>query len=121
MKKLRFFVLLPILVFLVAWGISFAKCEILSLTYGNEFKKNIQKEILIENIDYLKVIEYSKNKASVYYVSNNCSRGDVITFTKKNGDWKYEKWNTIWSIQGSAEGVIWPYWWHFFYSHSWRD
>ena len=41
--------------------------------------------------------------------------GDVVTYTKENGQWKFYRWDTIWAEEGSASEVIWPYWWHFVY------
>ena len=44
-------------------------------------------------------------------------KGNVLTF-KFNHDtdlWEELFWSTIWSTNGSASEVIYPYWWHFIY------
>ena len=69
---------------------------------------------MISKVDYLKVMEYSANTAQVYYVTKN-TFGNIITFTKQNNEWILIKWKTVWSKTGSADRVIWPYWWHFIY------
>ncbi len=70
---------------------------------------------MIGDIDYLRVLDYSDEFARVYYVSKNKAVGDVVAFEKKDDDWLYSRWDTIWSDTGSASSVIWPYWWHFLY------
>ena len=119
MKKLKKFVvvLFPILIFFLIWGGSLAKCEILTLKYGNEFSEIYKSNTMLGDMEYWKVIDYSENQARVYYISNNYSRGDILTFIKESGTWKCESWNTVWSTTGNADNTIWPYWWHFFYSH----
>lgn len=108
-------IILIILVANILWGISIAKCEILTLLHGHEFKDNYMENTMIEYIDYLKVLNYSKTSSCVYYVSANKTGGDVITFSKKDGEWIFENWHTVWSSTGSASNIIWPYWWHIIY------
>lgn len=110
-------VLFPILVFFLIWGVSLAKCEIFTWIHGNEFAETDKLNTILGDIEYWKVIDYSENQARVYYVSINYSGGDILTFVKENGVWKYSNWDTVWSTSGNADKVIWPYWWHFFYSH----
>lgn len=119
MKKFKklIIVLSPLLIFLLIWGVSLAKCEILTMMHRNEFNEAYKSNTMLGETEYCKVIDYSEDRARVYYVSSNCSGGDVLTFTKENGEWKYENWDTIWSTTGSADDFIWPYWWHFVYSH----
>jgi hypothetical protein len=64
---------------------------------------------MIDDIEYFKVMEYSKTSAHVYYVTKNRTSADLFTFSKKDGQWVIEKWTTIWSRSGSADGFIWPY------------
>lgn len=119
MKKFKKLIigLSPVLIFLLISGFSLIKCEILTLLHGNEFDEVYKVDTMLGDMEYLKVLDYSENQARVYYVSSNYSGGDILTFIKENGGWKYESWNTIWSRAGNADDVIWPYWWHFFYSH----
>ena len=108
--------LLPITFFLIVWGASLLKCSVLTIMLGKEFETAYTENTMIGDIDYLRILEYSENFAKVYYVSKNRSGGNVLSFKKENGKWKYNNWEeTVWSATGSASDVIWPYWWHFIY------
>lgn len=110
--------LLLIIFFLLIWGISLARCEILTLLHGSEFDNKLcQENTMIDPIKYLKVLNYSDTQARIYCVSEGYSMGNILGFTKKDEKWKYKKWNTVWSTSGTADNIVWPYWWHFFYSH----
>ncbi len=61
------------------------------------------------NLDYLKVMKYSEESASVYYVGEDRSYGVMIDFRRGDNQWELKEWDTIWSNSGSAEGMIWPY------------
>lgn len=111
MKKIliRTFIVALIL-FLVVWGVSILKCEILTSKYGNQFEVVYQENTMIGNIEYLKVLNYTSDTAQVYFVSENRTGGNILSFSKQNGKWKYDKWErTVWSKTGSADGFIWPY------------
>ncbi len=53
----------------------------------------------------------SKDFARVYYVGGT---GDILTFSKVDETWELEHngWETVWSKTGSADGFIWPYFYH---------
>ena len=105
-----------IILFIFIWIFSIARCEILTIKYGNKFQEIYHENTMMGEIDYLKVLDYSDTTARVYYVSANKSSGDILTFTKEKGIWTYDNWEkTVWSDTGSASSVIWPYWWHFIY------
>ena len=95
--------------FLIIWGSSILKCEILTYRYGNQFSTIYRENTMIGDIDYLKILNYSDSEAQVYYVSENRSGGDVLIFCKENNEWKTISWKTIWSKTGSADGFVWPY------------
>ncbi len=106
---IKFFMIILFVVLLV-WGIFVLKCEFLTYKYGNQFEKIYKENTMIGEIEYLKVLEYSDFTAKVYYVSKNYTGGDILSFLKKNGHWKYNKWErTVWSKTGSADGFVWPY------------
>ena len=109
MKKICFRIFLAFIVlFMLIWGIAILKCEILTYKYGYQFNTIYQENTMIGEIEYFKVLEYSDTYARVYYVSKNS--GNVLTFSKKSGEWKYDKWEqTVWSKTGSADDFIWPY------------
>jgi hypothetical protein len=88
------------------------------MIHGNEFAEAYKENTMLGDMDYWKVLDYSATSARVYYVSVGNSSANILSFTEENGQWKYDRWeNTVWSTSGSADGIIWPYWWHFFYAH----
>lgn len=112
---IKYILLVPIAAFLIVCGASLLKCSVLTIMHGKEFETAYTENTMIGDIDYLRILEYSENFAKVYYVSKNRSGGNVLSFKKENGKWKYNNWETVWSATGSASEVIWPYWWHFIY------
>lgn len=85
----------------------YVRAEILTRVYGEEFIGLESQTNMLNESKYLKVLDYSYNKAKVFYISDT---GDVITFIKdKNGDWVLGHWETVWSKYGSADGFYWPY------------
>jgi len=109
MKKILIKVLyIFLLLILVFWIISFCRCELLTLRYKDEFADLYLQTGIISQIDRVKVISYSVNNAQVYYSSKNGS-GNLLFFKKQSGEWTLERWETIWSKSGSADGFIWPY------------
>lgn len=115
--KWKFVYLNPIVWFLVIWLLSLGKCELFTLLHGNEFANAYKENSMLGDMAYWKVLDYSQNNARVYYVSSGLTDGDILCFTKENGKWESNKWITVWSTSGNADNTIWPYWWHFFYSH----
>lgn len=117
-KNKKFWAVVVIVLILSPWLLSLVKCEALTLLHGKEFEGKEQQTNMLAKADYLKVLSYSDTEAEVYYV-NRDGTGDTLNFTKKDGEWVYTYWNTIWSAcGGSADGAIWPYWWHWFtYAH----
>ena len=112
-KRILFIILIILILY---WLLSLLRCEILTLIHGHKFESNYKENTMIGEIDYLKVLDYSDTTARVYYVGKNKSGGDVLIFKNKNNTWVYDSWeNTIWSRTGSADDVIFPYWWHFIY------
>jgi len=123
-KKLLI-ILIPIIcfiVFLIFWGISLAKCEILTSIYWNEIikLKNLE-DMTLESYEYVKILSYSKTNIKVYCIYKwvvdkpYATIGETFTFIKSDEKWKCEKWNVVWSTSGTADNIIWPYWWHFVY------
>ncbi len=109
-KLLKIFTISVFVIFLLIWGISILKCEILTYRYGSQFSIIYQENTMIGEIDYLKVLNYSDSTARVYYVSKNRTGGDILIFSRLSNEWRYEKWErTVWSKSGSADGFIWPY------------
>lgn len=105
-----------LLCFLLVWGASLGKCEILTLMHGDEFSELYKSNTMIGEPKYLKVLEYSDSYAEVYYVGEGNSMANILSFVRNGEQWEYDKWiDCVWSKTGSASEVIWPYWWHFIY------
>ena len=117
MKKIGKVILPGILVcFLIVWGASLLKCEILTSIHGHEFEEIYRENTMIGDIEYLKILDYSETSARVYYVTADYGSGNILVFSKVNSEWTYSSWETtVWSSMGSASDVIWPYWWHFIF------
>jgi hypothetical protein len=116
MKKILIILLIPMMCFLLIWGISLARCEIFTLMHGQEFAELYKENTMLGEQEYWRVLDYSETYARVYYVGIKHSGANILSFVKKNDQWKYDKWeSTVWSKGGSASDVIWPYWWHFIY------
>jgi hypothetical protein len=43
---------------------------------------------MLGDMIYWKVLDYSQNNARVYYVSSGFTDGDILCFTKENGEWR---------------------------------
>jgi hypothetical protein len=109
--------LYPVLVFLLIWGGSLAVCEFLTLRHGTEFSEAYKEKAMLDEMEYWKVLACSQETATVYFVSKGYTDANVLTFANVDGQWEYDTWNTIWATSGTADGVIWPYFWHFIYAH----
>ena len=108
-KGLMKLCVIVLVAFLLIWGISILKCEILTYQYGNQFEEIYRRNTMLGDVDYFKVLNYTNDGARVYYVSKNRSGGNILNFYKDNDNWCCDSWNTVWSKTGSADGFIWPY------------
>ena len=114
MKKRIAVILIIVLISpILYWGLSLAKCEILTAKYGYNFSDGYNN--LVDDIAFFKVIEYSDKNSTVYYVNNHKTSGISVNFTFQDGEWVYDSWNAVWSKGGTADDIMFPYWWHFFY------
>lgn len=94
---------------LMFWFASVVKCEVLTLVYGKEFCEIYDSNTMIGDLEYFKVLNYSKTRSEVYFVSEGKITGHIVVFTKEHGAWNINSWKTIWSKSGSADGFVWPY------------
>lgn len=105
-----------IITIILLWLVPLVKNEVLTVLYGSQFEGRQAETGLIGEVEYLKVITYTKDKAEVYYVAEEYSSGNVLIFRKnRNGQWDFDGWKTIWSSSGSASETLWPYFWHIIY------
>ena len=108
MKKLIIaFIAIP----LVFWGIPMAVCETQTYLHGSEFDGLQGQTRMIGDVDYWKVMSYSSESATVYYVKED-GGGSTVAFSKQGDAWVLDRWDTIWSRTGSADDFIWPYFYH---------
>ncbi len=97
--------LVLVIVFVAAFP--YIKAEYLTKKYGHEFENLQEATNIIGDVRYLKVLSYSPEKATAFYVSDT---GDLLTFEKTADDtWAFVTWYTVWSKSGSADGFMWPY------------
>lgn len=106
-KKVIIAVAAILLVFLMVIFFPYIKAEYLTWRHGEEFAGLELQTNMLGEAEYFKVLTYSEQEASVFYVSDT---GDLMTFVKdEEGNWARESWKTIWSKTGSADGFYWPY------------
>ena len=109
-KKLIGIILLILLLF------PYLRVEILTIVYGNQFEHLYNESGYIQEMKYFKVMQCKQENADVYYAA----KGDddrisctlLYHFKKKSGEWKLDDWECIWSKSGSADKLIWPYYFH---------
>lgn len=87
----------------------YLKVEYLTEKHGGTFAELYHSIGLFEEIEYLKVMDYSESKAEVYYVVSEKAAGVLAEFESRSDSWELAEWETVWSSSGSADGFIWPY------------
>ncbi len=105
-KRIKWIILLICLAVLFS---PYLKVEYLTWRYGDEFTDGYKQTNMIDEVTFLKVMKYSETSAQVYYVDRRYEVTDLLTFSKQDGQWVMDRWETIWSRSGSADGFIWPY------------
>lgn len=108
-KNLKIICLIIVAALLWAWGVSFLKAEYLTCRHGDEFADLWTATNMLSGIDELRVLSYSRRKAKVYYVGAERSNGNIYWFVRDGDTWQFDRWDTVWSSSGSADGIMWPY------------
>lgn len=109
-KWLKRVFLIILLCPILFWAASCARCEILTLLHGQEFKDAYKDDTILGEQSYWKVLDYSPAYARVYYVGVNRAGGVILGFTRQGDHWVFAKWEeTVWSKTGSASEIMWPY------------
>ncbi len=75
--------------FLVVWGVSLVKCEILTDKYYDELEYAYIENTMIEKINSFKVLECDGETAEVYYVCDNNTVRKCFEISK--GKWRMER------------------------------
>lgn len=96
-----------ILVIFAVWGIALIKCEILTHMHADEFQDGWEQTNMLSEPEYCKVLRYSEDSASVYYVDEE--GGTTLAFVKQEDKWVLSEWLACWSKMGNADDIIWPY------------
>ena len=112
MKKKIVVVICSLLIVLLLVALfPYAKAEYLTNKYGDQFREEYKQIDWISDIEYHKVIGYSSDKATVVYIAHNHTACFKIDFEMKEDEWQMTTWDCIWSKTGSADGIMWPYYW----------
>lgn len=89
---------------------SYTKVEILTWQHKSEFYSRYDLTGMVDDIEYCKVMSYSKEYAEVYYVTKDKEAGLLYSLIlDENGEWQLDSWDAVWSKSGSADDFIWPY------------
>lgn len=89
--------------------IPYAKVEILTAQHGAEFPNIIEDVKMIDEMDYLKVMEYDGEKAKVLCSAEKHCVTILCHYENIDNEWQLERWECIWSSTGSADSLIWPF------------
>lgn len=114
--KNKYLIIGFILCLIIIHIFSLVKCEVLTHKHYDEFKDAYKQNTMLGEMEFFKVLEYETcGVAKVYYISKGKTGGNVLTFVYEEDTWHEVSCNTIWSKTGSADDVIYPYWWHRIY------
>lgn len=107
-KKVALILFLSILIYVVLFP--YMKVEILTIQHMEEFNNLYKVNSILNEIEYMKIMNYSKQSAEVYYVAKDKKAGLLYKFIKEDDDaWRLTQWDAIWSKSGSADNFIWSY------------
>ena len=110
-KAFKIIIITTIAFFLMIWLGNIIEIEITTIIHKKEFPPIADDNAMIGDIEYFKIIKYGEEEATLYYVCEDRSSGNTVSYKKDdNGKWIYSSWDeTVWSTSGSADGYIWPY------------
>lgn len=90
--------------------VPYIRVEVLTWQHKSEFSTLYNLNGMLKDIEYFKIMSYSKKSAEVYYVSRGKKAGFLYKFVQNDkGEWQLEGWDVVWSSSGSADNFIWPY------------
>lgn len=118
MKKFLIILSVIALIVFVFWGFPILKCEYLTMRHGHEFDfgQVLKEDTMLGEMEWFKILSYNDEAAEIYYIDEGFATGNILTFKKVSGKWKYEKWAKLaWTtLGGTADEFVWPYLWHRF-------
>ena len=100
-----------IAIIIIAFISPYIFVELNTLIWKREFKNEYKQTNMIGKIKYYKVFYKFGDKAKVYYVDG--TTGNFVYLEKQKDSWKMKEWKTVWSENGSADGITFPYYPHF--------
>lgn len=113
--KIKYLTLMLLACLLFINAASVVKCEFLTHKHCEEFSDAYKQNTMLGDMEFFKVLEYkASDTAKVYYVSKGKTMGNILNFEYDAGEWNEVSWNTTWSDTGSADKIVYPYWWHIF-------
>lgn len=112
MKRKLVNICMIVLLILDPWIVSLIHCEILTAKYSSdELIAVCEENDMIGEVDTLKVLEQEPLLLKVYV--KNEQGGHVMWLEEHlsmpQKQWKVVYWWVIWSKEGSANEIIWPY------------
>jgi len=119
----------PILLFVIIWGGAMLHTTILTHRYGHIFEavimENPETRERVGDAGNLRILSYSATSARIYNVWLNWEGsginhieiggrhgGAIFEFQMRYGEWQFASQGTTWSEVGSADGIVWPYFYH---------
>lgn len=118
MKKRWIIVFFLLILGLLCWLIPLVKCEFMTIRYHNLIFSAYEEDPFLGDVSYIKVLDVSEDEIKLYCVGKNFQWANTISYSIKQGELCDGIWlSTIWSVNGTADDIVWPYWWHFFLSH----
>ena len=118
-KIVKWSILAIFLSFVLIWGGSLLKDGILTMLHGDKLA-NLNFYEGEEGFPYtwMRIIDYSETEIEVYFVRNvgeDDSIGGIGKYRcNDHGYWFYSE-SVVWSTSGTADTLIWPYWYHIYY------
>ena len=118
-KIIKWSIFAIFLSFILVWGGSLIKDGILTELYGDKLANlNFYEGEEVFPYTWMRIIDYSETEIEVYFVRDfgeGASIGGIGKYRcNPYGDWFYSE-SVSWSTHGTADTLIWPYWYHVFY------
>ena len=116
-KIIKWTILACIAAFFLTWWGAMLKNYILTVKYKDIMENMVfhENEEVPEN-KYERILSYSEDEIKTYWVweGEHHEMGGTATYRRSpNGKWSYRE-NILWSTEGNADKLIWPYWHHCF-------
>ena len=88
--------------------IPYAKVEILTLMYSDEFPNVTEDVAMADSMEYFKVMDYDDKEAEILSVCEGHSAVVLCKYEKRGSKCRLEEWSCVWSETGSGSDFTWP-------------